>query len=332
MTLSFLDRICEPRINLNHSFQIRDLEMKVEVLSAEKDESFKAVNSMLHDLIAENQALRQLVKDLSTFVGDGIGGPANKVGWDPARYDEFLGRGETDTAHFAYQTWKKNSQRAAVAAPERNQGAAESTSVQPTLASVGQKRSGEDLQDGSRKRLRVSLPSCPGAVVHTSARIQRVSTASPSQPHSGTSIPGTIHIDDSPYAVNLQAEDYFPSHQNNSPPQFSQHYPTAGPSNSSGSHGLQSYRPLAQPIHPPHMANALAPIIGQPSSHLTPNTAAMVEEVYHMMGNGVSNLPQGMSQGDSAPHLTLSQKARENQMAERGSLIRFVVSPTVAPL
>lgn len=147
-------------------------------------------------------------------------------------------------------------------------------------------------------------------------------------------MPGTLHIDDSPYGVNLPSEDYFPSHQNNSPPsQFAPHYPTAGPSNGSGPHGLQSYQPLPQPIHPPHMAGALAPIMGQPPSHLTPNTAAMVEEVYHMMGNGVSNLPQGMSQGEPTQRLTqpqLSQKTREEIMSERGRLIRCVVyAPTV---
>lgn len=160
------------------------------------------------------------------------------------------------------------------------------------------------------------------------AGIQRVSSSSPPQAHSGTSIPGTLHIDDSPYGVNLQPENYFPSHQNNSPP-FGPHYPAAGPPNSSGSHSLQSYQPLAQPIHPPHMTNALAPIMGQPSPHLTPNTAAMVDEVYQMIGNGVPNLPQGMSQGEPAPRLTqsqLPQSSREDTLPERGRLIRFVVS------
>lgn len=142
--------------------QIRDLEMKVEVLSADKDEAFKAVHSMLQELITENQALRQLVKDLSTFVGDGIGGAASKVGWDPPRYEDFLERGETDTAHLAYQNWKKNNHRAAVAVPERSQRAVDSANTQPVLAGVGQKRPGDDLQDGARKRTRASPPSCFG--------------------------------------------------------------------------------------------------------------------------------------------------------------------------
>jgi len=138
--------------------QIRDLEVKVDILSAEKDEAFKAVHSMLQEVITENQLLRQLVKDLSTFVGDGIGGAASKVGWDATRYEDFLGRGETDTAHLAYQNWKKNSHRAAVIAPERNPGAVDN-SLQPVL---GQKRPGEDLQDGARKRTRVTLSSFLG--------------------------------------------------------------------------------------------------------------------------------------------------------------------------
>ena len=142
--------------------QIRDLEMKVDVLSADKDEAFKAVHSMLQDLITENQALRQIVKDLSAFVGDGMGGASSKVGWDPARFDEFLGRGETDTAHLAYQNWKKSNQRTAVAIPERSQRAVDGANAQPVLAGVGQKRPGDDIQDGARKRARASPPSCLG--------------------------------------------------------------------------------------------------------------------------------------------------------------------------
>jgi len=130
------------------------------VLSADKDDAFKAVHSMLQELITENQALRQLVKDLSTFVGDGIGGAASKVGWDSSRYEDFLGHGESDTAHLAYQNWKKNNHRAAVAVPERSQRAVDNANVQPVLAGVGQKRPGDDLQDGARKRTRVSPPSC----------------------------------------------------------------------------------------------------------------------------------------------------------------------------
>jgi hypothetical protein len=159
MILSFLDSHVPIQTIV---LQIRDLEMKVEVLSADKDDAFKAVHSMLHELITENQMLRQLVKDLSTFVGDGIGGAASKAGWDPARYEDFLGRGESDTAHLAYQNWKKNSHRAAVAVPERSQGSVDSANVQPVLAGVGQKRPGEDLQDGARKRTRVSSLSLSG--------------------------------------------------------------------------------------------------------------------------------------------------------------------------
>ncbi|SRR5258706_10018975 len=136
--------------------------MKVDVLSADKDEAFKAVHSMLQELITENQALRQIVKDLSTFVGDGVGGASSKVGWDPARYEEFLERGETDTAHLAYQNWKRSSHRAAVAVPEGSQRAVDGVNVQPVLAGVGQKRPGDDTQDRARKRARASPPSCLG--------------------------------------------------------------------------------------------------------------------------------------------------------------------------
>lgn len=153
MTLCLFDHPVPTR---NIVLQIRDLEMKVDVLSADKDEAFKAVHSMVQELITENQALRQIVKDLSAFVGDGIGGASSKVGWDPAQYDEFLGRGETDTAHLAYQNWKKSSHRTVVAVPERSQRAVDGAN------GVGQKRPGDDIQDGARKRARASPPSCLG--------------------------------------------------------------------------------------------------------------------------------------------------------------------------
>ncbi|KAG8834830.1 hypothetical protein FRC17_006938 [Serendipita sp. 399] len=66
-----------------------DLELRVELLSASKDEAFKSMEGMMQDLVRENQALRQLVRDLSSFIGEGVGGFLPKLGWDIANFEEF---------------------------------------------------------------------------------------------------------------------------------------------------------------------------------------------------------------------------------------------------
>lgn len=121
--------------------QIRDLELRVELLSAKKDEAFMAVDGMMQDLMRENQALRQLVRDLSGFIGDGVGGFLPKLGWDHSSFTEFVSRGETDTMNDSYQARKKNP--------------AEPAPVVPVLA--GQKRKMDDDGAGNRKKSKVSF-------------------------------------------------------------------------------------------------------------------------------------------------------------------------------
>lgn len=59
------------------------------------------------DLMQENQVLRQLLKSLSGFIGDGAGGLLPKLGWDLNDFNNFVNRSETDTAWESYQRHKR---------------------------------------------------------------------------------------------------------------------------------------------------------------------------------------------------------------------------------
>ena len=67
------------------------------------------------DLMAENHALRGLIKGLSGFIGDGTGGVLTRMGWDQSDFEAFVSRSETDTVWEGYQQRKKNADHAAVA-------------------------------------------------------------------------------------------------------------------------------------------------------------------------------------------------------------------------
>lgn len=103
-----------------------------------------ALDGMMQDLMRENQALRQIVRDLSGFIGDGVGGFLPKLGWDHSSFTEFISRGETDTMSESYQARRKNP--------------TEPAPVVPILA--GQKRKPEDEGAGIRKKSKVgqSIP------------------------------------------------------------------------------------------------------------------------------------------------------------------------------
>ena len=56
----------------------------------------------------ENQTLRNLLRGLSGFIGDGAGGLLPKLGWDMADFTNFINRSETDTAWEGYQIRKQS--------------------------------------------------------------------------------------------------------------------------------------------------------------------------------------------------------------------------------
>lgn len=56
----------------------------------------------------ENQTLRNLLRGLGGFIGDGAGGLLPKLGWDMTDFTNFINRSETDTAWEGYQVRKKS--------------------------------------------------------------------------------------------------------------------------------------------------------------------------------------------------------------------------------
>ncbi|KAG8966673.1 hypothetical protein FRC03_011508 [Tulasnella sp. 419] len=59
--------------------------------------------------MAENQTLRNMLRELGNFIGSGLGGGLNKIGWTMDQYKEFVNRTETDTAYEAFESSKRKS-------------------------------------------------------------------------------------------------------------------------------------------------------------------------------------------------------------------------------
>lgn len=98
------------------------------------------------DLMHENHVLRGLLRNLSNFIGDGAGGLLPKLGWDANEFNNFLNKGETDTAWESYQ---KNKQESSVVG----------SSTDPTTgaSSSSQKRAAEEDPLGIRTKRQRSM-------------------------------------------------------------------------------------------------------------------------------------------------------------------------------
>lgn len=92
------------------------------------------------DLMAENQTLRNLLKSLAGFIGDGAGGLLPKLGWDLGDFNDFINKSETDTAWEGFHRRKK-----------QNGEAGESSSMPPPV-----KRSADSDQNSARAKKRRS--------------------------------------------------------------------------------------------------------------------------------------------------------------------------------
>ncbi|KAJ2916489.1 hypothetical protein MD484_g3924, partial [Candolleomyces efflorescens] len=127
--------------------QIRDLEARVEILSGGKDEALGEMRNVVKDLMTENQNLRNMLRSLATFIGEGLGGVLPKLGWDLSDFNTWVNKGETDTAWEGYQRRKKLSHQA-----QADAAVAGTSSLNPTQ---GQKRPAEDVSlSGQTKRTR----------------------------------------------------------------------------------------------------------------------------------------------------------------------------------
>ena len=64
----------------------------------------------------ENVTLRNLIRSLSGFIGEGVGGILPQMGFDrPQDFMDFVNKAETDTAFEGFQRRKKQAQAAAAA-------------------------------------------------------------------------------------------------------------------------------------------------------------------------------------------------------------------------
>ncbi|THH33731.1 hypothetical protein EUX98_g410 [Antrodiella citrinella] len=102
------NRIAQREFRLRKQQRIRDLEASVEILSGGKDEALTQLRKIMKDLMQENQVLRNLLRSLSSFIGDGAGGVLPKMGWTVDDFHNFLNRSETDTAWESYQRNKRD--------------------------------------------------------------------------------------------------------------------------------------------------------------------------------------------------------------------------------
>ncbi|KZT12981.1 uncharacterized protein LAESUDRAFT_754012 [Laetiporus sulphureus 93-53] len=107
------NRIAQREFRLRKQQRIRDLEASVEILSGGKDEALTQMRKILKDLMHENQVLRDLLRSLSGFIGEGAGGILPKLGWDINDFHNFLNKAETDSAWESYQRHKQATSEAA---------------------------------------------------------------------------------------------------------------------------------------------------------------------------------------------------------------------------
>ncbi|KIP12825.1 hypothetical protein PHLGIDRAFT_113414 [Phlebiopsis gigantea 11061_1 CR5-6] len=130
------NRIAQREFRLRKQQRIRDLEASVEILSGGKDEALTQLRQIMKDLMQENQVLRQLLRSLSNFIGDGAGGLLPKLGWDMNDFNNFVNRSETDTAWESYQRHKRDEPQT------------------PSTSATSQKRPSDDDPNSRAKRAR----------------------------------------------------------------------------------------------------------------------------------------------------------------------------------
>ena len=101
--------------------------------------------------MAENHTLRGLLRNLASFIGDGGGGFLPKIGWNLQDFNNYINKGETDTAWEGYQRRKKAEPEASTSAnflanPTTQKRSAE---VDVNGSSTKKRRSGDKEFDGN---------------------------------------------------------------------------------------------------------------------------------------------------------------------------------------
>jgi hypothetical protein len=155
----------EQDVRTHITAQIRDLEARVEILSGGKEEAIGEMRNMIkgkpvscqsmlrtilsqlcEDLMAENHNLRQMLRSLATFIGEGMGGVLPKIGWEQRDFDTFLNKGETDTAWEGYQARKKGGDSRPTGGPS-----VVPSSSMPNITTQKRPSEGDVLNNRSKK-------------------------------------------------------------------------------------------------------------------------------------------------------------------------------------
>ncbi|KAG9124045.1 hypothetical protein FRC07_013090 [Ceratobasidium sp. 392] len=118
------NRIAQREFRLRKQQRIRDLEARVEILSEGQDEAYAQLRDVIRDLMDENTTLRGLLRDVTGFIGEGLGGTLKpRTGWDPVKFREFCERGETDTAYEGWLARKRARAGPSTSAPPASEHA-----------------------------------------------------------------------------------------------------------------------------------------------------------------------------------------------------------------
>lgn len=131
------------------------------------------------DLMAENQTLRNLLRTLASFIGDGAGGLLPKMGWDLQDFNNFVNKGETDTAWEGY-TLRKRAGQGKNEEPEvptsySDKFSAQGTQKRPSDVEVNghatkRQRSGDKGYDNTSNGFSMMMPMQSSSIPASQAR------------------------------------------------------------------------------------------------------------------------------------------------------------------
>ncbi|KIJ70282.1 hypothetical protein HYDPIDRAFT_121912 [Hydnomerulius pinastri MD-312] len=135
------NRIAQREFRLRKQQRIRDLEARVELLSGSQDEALTDLRAILKDLMAENLTLRNLLKSVAGFIGDGAGGLIPKLGLELHEFNAYINKTETDTAWESFQQ-RRHSQKTSQSSNAMSSvlGPQSSASKRPSEDDIGPSR------------------------------------------------------------------------------------------------------------------------------------------------------------------------------------------------
>ncbi|KZT62380.1 hypothetical protein CALCODRAFT_505673 [Calocera cornea HHB12733] len=102
------NRVAQREFRLRKQQRIRDLEARVEMLSAGQGQGYEQMRNILRALMGENHHLRGIIRQLTDFMAEGVGGCLPKMGFTKDSFEEYVNRGETDTSFYAFDAFKKS--------------------------------------------------------------------------------------------------------------------------------------------------------------------------------------------------------------------------------